>query len=145
MISKIDHIGIAVRKIEDSLPLYRDLLGLKKIRIEKVPEQKVRVAMIQLGEVKIELVEALGPDSPIEKFIEKKGEGIHHIALSTDDIRGDLQKAKSAGIQLINETPTKRGDEYEVAFLHPSSTGKVLIELCQPQSKNSKSQTNEKL
>jgi methylmalonyl-CoA epimerase len=132
MISKIDHIGIAVRNIEDSLPLYRDLLGLENIRIEKVPEQKVRVAMIQVGEVKIELVEALGPESPIVKFIEKKGEGIHHIAFATDDIRGELERAKSAGIQLINETPTRRGDEYEVAFLHPSSTGKVLIEFCQP-------------
>ncbi|MCX6338804.1 MAG: methylmalonyl-CoA epimerase [Candidatus Aureabacteria bacterium] len=132
MIVKIDHIGIAVRKIEDSLPLYRDLLGLKNIRIEKVPEQKVRVAMIRIGEVKIELVEALGPDSPISKFIEKRGEGIHHIALSTDDIRRDIQRATSSGIKLINETPTRRGDEYEIAFLHPSSTGKVLIELCQP-------------
>jgi methylmalonyl-CoA/ethylmalonyl-CoA epimerase len=132
MITKIDHIGIAVRKIEDSLPLYRDLLGLINIRIEKVPEQKVRVAMIRIGEVKIELVEALGPDSPIAKFIEKRGEGIHHIALSTDDIRRDIQRAKSSGIKLINETPTRRGDEYEIAFLHPSSTGKVLIELCQP-------------
>lgn len=134
MISKIDHIGIAVRKIEDSLPLYRDAFGLKDVRIERVPEQKVRVAMIRVGEVKIELVEALGPDSPIAKFIEKKGEGIHHIAFSTDDIRGDLQKAKSSGLQLVNETPAKRGDEYEVAFLHPSSTGKVLIELCQPKT-----------
>jgi methylmalonyl-CoA epimerase len=133
MISKIDHIGIAVKKIEASLPLYRDLLGLKNIRIEKVPEQKVRVAMIQVGEVKIELVEALGPDSPIAKFIEKRGEGIHHIAFSTDDIRDELQKAKSSGIQIVNETPTRRGDEYEVAFLHPSSTGKVLIEFCQPK------------
>lgn len=132
MITKIDHIGIAVRKIEDSLPLYRDLLGLKNIRIEKVPEQKVRVAMILIGEVKIELVEALGPDSPIAKFIKKRGEGIHHIALSTDDIRRDIQRATSSGITLINETPTRRGDEYEIAFLHPSSTGKVLIELCQP-------------
>ncbi len=131
MISKIDHIGIAVRKIEDSLPLFRDLLGLKNIRIEKVPEQKVRVAMIRIGEIKIELVEALGPDSPITNFINKRGEGIHHIALSTDDIRGDLQRLASSGIRLINETPTRRGDEYEVAFLHPSSTGKVLIELCQ--------------
>jgi len=132
MISKIDHIGIAVKKIEDSLPLYQNLLGLKNVRIEKVPEQKVRVAMIPVGEVKIELVEALGPDSPIAKFIEKRGEGIHHIAFSTNDIRDDLQKAKSSGIRLVNETPTRRGEEYEVAFLHPSSTGKVLIEFCQP-------------
>jgi methylmalonyl-CoA epimerase len=132
MITKIDHIGIAVRKIEDSLPLYRDLLGLKNIRIEKVPEQKVRVAMIQVGEVKIELLEALGADSPVAKFIEKRGEGIHHIALSTDNVREALKKLSADGVQLVNQQPTRRGNEYEVAFIHPSSTGKVLIELCQP-------------
>ncbi|MCX6354046.1 MAG: methylmalonyl-CoA epimerase [Candidatus Aureabacteria bacterium] len=131
MINIIDHVGIAVRKIEDSLPLYRDMLGLRNIRIESVPEQKVRVAMITVGEVKIELLEALGPDSPIAKFIEKKGEGIHHIALRTDDIRGELKRLSSAGIQLVNAQPTRRGTEYEVAFLHPSSTNRVLIELCQ--------------
>jgi len=132
MITKIDHIGIAVRKIEDSLPLYRDLLGLKNIRIEKVPEQKVRVAMIRVGEVKIELLEALGADSPVAKFIEKRGEGIHHIALSTDNVREALKKLSADGVQLVNQQPTRRGNEYEVAFIHPSSTGKVLIELCQP-------------
>jgi len=133
MITKIDHIGIAVRKIEDSLPLYRDLLGLKNIRIEKVPEQKVRVAMIWVGEVKIELLEALGADSPIAKFIEKRGEGIHHIALRTDNVREALKKLSAEGVQLVNQQPTPRGNEYEVAFIHPSSTGKVLIELCQPR------------
>jgi len=131
MIIKTDHIGIAVKKIEDSLPLYRDLLGLKKIRIEEIPEQGVRVAMINLGEIKIELLEALGPDSPTAKFIEKRGEGIHHIALETDDIRSEMKKLKDGGIRLINENPSRRGGEYEIAFLHPSSTGRVLIEICQ--------------
>ena len=131
MITKIDHIGIAVKKIEDSLPLYRDTLGLKDVRIVDVPEQKVRVAMIPVGEVKIELLEAIGTDSPIARFIEKRGEGIHHIALKTDDIRGELNKMESAGIELINKEPSRRGDEYEIAFLHPRSTGRVLIELCQ--------------
>lgn len=136
MIDKIDHIGIAVKSIEASLPLYRDVLGLKKVRVADVPEQKVRVAMVRVGEVKIELLEALGPDSPIQKFIEKRGEGIHHIALITDDIRGDLRKIRGAGIQLVNEQPTARGKEYEVAFLHPSSTGRVLLELCQPSKQD---------
>lgn len=132
MIKKIDHIGIAVKSIEASLPLYRDVLRLREIRVASVPEQKVRVAMIRLGEVKIELLEALVPDSPIAKFIERKGEGIHHIALLTDDIRGALAALKAAGLTLVNEEPTCRADEYEVAFLHPSSTGRVLLELCQP-------------
>jgi methylmalonyl-CoA epimerase len=132
MIRKIDHIGIAVRSIEASLPLYRDILRLRDIRIEEVPEQKVRVAMIRVGETRIELLEALGDDSPIATFIEKRGEGIHHIALSTGDIRSALAALKAAGLLLVNETPTPRAGEYEVAFIHPSSAGRVLIELCQP-------------
>lgn len=132
MIRKIDHIGIAVRSIEASLPLYRDILCLRDVRVEEVPEQKVRVAMIRVGETKIELLEALGDDSPIRRFIEKRGEGIHHIALSTDDIRGTLEALKKAGLTLVNDCPTPRAGEYEVAFVHPSSTGRVLLELCQP-------------
>lgn len=132
MIGKIDHIGIAVKSIEASLPLYRDILGLRDVRIAEVPEQGVRVAMIRVGGVKIELLEALGPGSPIAGFIGKRGEGLHHIALSTGDIRADLARLKAAGLALINETPTPRAGEYEVAFIHPSSAGRVLIELCQP-------------
>ncbi len=132
MITKIDHIGVAVKSIEQSLPFYLDNLKLGDAQIEEVPEQKVRVAMIQVGEVKIELLEALGPDSPIAKFIAKKGEGVHHIALSTDNIREELKRLKSDGVKLINEQPARRGNEYEIAFLHPHSTGRVLIELCQP-------------
>jgi methylmalonyl-CoA epimerase len=88
--------------------------------------------MVRIGETKIELLEALGADSPIAKFIETRGEGMHHIALSTDDLRGALRDLKKAGIRLINETPTPRAGEYEVAFIHPSSAGRVLLELCQP-------------
>jgi methylmalonyl-CoA/ethylmalonyl-CoA epimerase len=132
MITKIDHIGIAVKNIEEALPLYRDILGLKNIRIEEVPEQKVRIAMVKVGEVKIELLEALGPDSPIAKFIASKGEGVHHLALCTDNIRGALHRLKSSGLRLIHEKPCPRGTEYEIAFVHPHSTRRVLIELCQP-------------
>ncbi|MCX6358123.1 MAG: methylmalonyl-CoA epimerase [Candidatus Aureabacteria bacterium] len=132
MFSHIDHIGIAVKSIEAALPFYRDILGLKNIRIQDVPEQKVRVAMVRIGEVKVELLEPLGEGSPVQKFIEKRGEGIHHIALSTDDIHGEIRRLRAAGIQLVTENPTPRGNEYEVIFLHPSSTGRVLIELCQP-------------
>ncbi|HOE27070.1 MAG: methylmalonyl-CoA epimerase [Candidatus Aureabacteria bacterium] len=132
MIESVDHIGIAVRSIEASLPLYRDILHLREIEIAEVPEQKVRVAMIRVGGTKIELLEALGDNSPIARFIEKRGEGIHHIALSTNDIRAALAALKAAGLVLVNETPTPRAGEYEVAFIHPSSAGRVLIEICQP-------------
>ncbi len=132
MIESVDHIGIAVRSIEASLPLYRDILHLREIEIAEVPEQKVRVAMIRVGGTKIELLEALGDNSPIARFIEKRGEGIHHIALSTNDIRAALAAEKAAGLVLVNETPTPRAGEYEVAFIHPSSAGRVLIEICQP-------------
>jgi methylmalonyl-CoA/ethylmalonyl-CoA epimerase len=131
MIRGIDHIGIAVRSIEDALPLYRDVLGLRDVHIEDVPEQKVRVAIIRLGEVKIELLEALGPDSPVAQHIEKRGEGIHHIAFLSGNIRGALAKLKASGVRLIHEKPGRRGHEYEIAFLHPHSTGRVLIELCE--------------
>lgn len=131
MITKIDHIGIAVTNIKEVLPLYRDILGLPYLGIEEVPEQKVRVAMVKAGEVKIELLEALTPDSPIAKFIESKGEGIHHIALNTNDIRSALKRLKESGIKLIHEHPCPRGEGYEIAFIHPHSTRRVLIELCQ--------------
>ncbi|MDD5557627.1 MAG: methylmalonyl-CoA epimerase [bacterium] len=131
MIRKIDHIGIAVTSIGEVLPLYTEILGLPHLGTEEVPEQKVRVAMVKAGEVKIELLEALTPDSPIAKFIRERGEGIHHIALRTDDIRGALARLKAAGLRLIHEEPGTRGGEYAIAFIHPRSTRRVLIELCE--------------
>jgi len=120
-----------VRSIDEALPLYRDVFGLPHLGTEEVPEQKVRVAMLAIGEATIELLEALTPDSPIAKFLDAKGEGIHHLAFRTDDIRGALKTLKASGIRLIHERPSRRGDEYEIAFIHPHATRRVLIELCQ--------------
>ncbi|WP_088014040.1 methylmalonyl-CoA epimerase [Gottfriedia acidiceleris] len=131
---KINHIGIAVRDLETSIQLYTNVLGLKLKGIETVESEKVRVAFIEIGEVKIELLEATSPESPIAKFIEKKGEGIHHIALETDNCEKQLEIVKEHGIKLINEVPKKGAHDSLVAFLHPNSTNKVLFELCQPSS-----------
>lgn len=138
MIEKIDHIGIAVRRIEAAIPLYRDVLGLGKPEIHEVPEQKVRVAIFPVGEVKIELLDALTPDSPIASFLQKRGEGIHHVAFRVDDIRESLKRLKDAGIRPINKEPSSRGEEYWIAFLHPSSTGRVLIELAEKKTEMGK-------
>ncbi|WP_129691081.1 methylmalonyl-CoA epimerase [Gottfriedia acidiceleris] len=131
---KINHIGIAVRDLETSIQLYTNVLGLKLKGIETVESEKVRVAFIEIGEVKIELLEATSPESPIAKFIEKKGEGIHHIALETENCEKQLEIVKEHGIKLINEVPKKGAHDSLVAFLHPNSTNKVLFELCQPSS-----------
>ncbi|UPM56281.1 methylmalonyl-CoA epimerase [Gottfriedia acidiceleris] len=131
---KINHIGIAVRDLETSIQLYTNILGLKLKGIETVESEKVRVAFIEIGEVKIELLEATSPESPIAKFIEKKGEGIHHIALETENCEKQLEMMKEHGIKLINEVPKKGAHDSLVAFLHPNSTNKVLFELCQPSS-----------
>ncbi|PGL71086.1 methylmalonyl-CoA epimerase [Bacillus sp. AFS055030] len=131
---KINHIGIAVRDLETSIQLYTNVLGLKLKGIETVESEKVRVAFIEIGEVKIELLEATSPESPIAKFIEKKGEGIHHIALETENCEKQLEMMKEHGIKLINEVPKKGAHDSLVAFLHPNSTNKVLFELCQPSS-----------
>ncbi|MGG0177923.1 methylmalonyl-CoA epimerase [Gottfriedia acidiceleris] len=131
---KINHIGIAVRDLETSIQLYTNVIGLKLKGIETVESEKVRVAFIEIGEVKIELLEATSPESPIAKFIEKKGEGIHHIALETENCEKQLEIMKEHGIKLINEVPKKGAHDSIVAFLHPNSTNKVLFELCQPSS-----------
>ncbi|MEH7453736.1 methylmalonyl-CoA epimerase [Gottfriedia acidiceleris] len=135
---KINHIGIAVRDLETSIQLYTNVLGLKLKGIETVESEKVRVAFIEIGEVKIELLEATSPESPIAKFIEKKGEGIHHIALETENCEKQLEIMKEHGIKLINEVPKKGAHDSLVAFLHPNSTNKVLFELCQPSSSDTK-------
>jgi len=131
MIRKIDHVGVAVTSLEEHIPFYRDILGLKLMGTEEVPEQKVRVAMFQVGEVKIELLEPLSEESPIAKFIEKKGEGIHHLAYDTDDIAGELSVMKDKGVRLIDEEPRHGAHGSRIAFLHPKSSAKVLTELCQ--------------
>lgn len=130
MIKKINHIGIAVKSLEESISYYEKALGLRCEGIEEVASQKVKVAFIPVGEVRIELLEPTSPESPIAKHIEKKGEGIHHIAFDTDNIEQQLENAKSNDIRLINETPVLGAHGMRVAFLHPKSTKGVLTEFC---------------
>src|SRR5882672_1415160 len=128
---KIDHIGIATRGIEDVMTFYRDALGLDVAETEEVAEQKVRVAMLPIGESRIELLEATTEDSPIARFLEKRGPGIHHIAVRVDDIRAALADLRQKGARLIDEEPRTGAGGCLVAFVHPSSTGGVLLELVQ--------------
>lgn len=129
MIKKIDHLGIAVKSLDESIPFYESVFGLKCTAIEEVPEQKVKTAFIPCGEVLIELLEPTSEDSPIAKFIEKKGEGIHHIAYLTDDLPGELKRVKEHGVQLIDEAPRNGAGNMSIAFLHPKSTRGILTEL----------------
>ena len=130
---EIDHIGIATNGIDEAVSFYRDALQLEVKEVEEVSEQKVRVAMLPLGESRIELLEPTSGDSPISKFLEKRGPGIHHIAVRVKDIRAALQSLKSKGARLIDEEPRNGAGGCLVAFVHPSSTGGVLIELVQPR------------
>jgi methylmalonyl-CoA epimerase len=131
LIKKINHIGIAVNSIEDALKLYTDALGLKVEDIEIVEAQKVRTAIIPVGESEIELLESTDPEGVIAKYIEKRGEGLHHLALEVSDIQQALDTLREKGIQLIDETPRSGVKSTRIAFLHPKET-KVLIELVEP-------------
>lgn len=131
MITNIDHIGIAVKSLEETIKYYETALGLHCHGQETVESQKVKTAFFAAGEVHIELLEPTAPDSPIAKFLEKNGEGIHHIAFATDGIEGQLKKAADAGVRLIHELPIDGAGDKLVAFLHPKSTHGVLTEFCQ--------------
>ena len=126
---KIEHIGIATHKIDDALGFWRDALGLRVVETEEVAEQGVRVAMLPLGEPRIELLEPTSDASPVAKFLEKRGAGIHHIAVRVDDIRAALARLKEQGARLIDETPRIGAGGCLVAFVHPSAAGGVLLEL----------------
>lgn len=130
-ITHIEHIGIAVRSIEEQLPYYEGVLGLKCYNIETVEDQKVKTAFFKVGQTKIELLEPTSEDSTIAKFIENRGEGVHHIAYATNDIKKALTKADEKGVQLIDKEPRKGAEGLNIAFLHPKSTGRVLTELCE--------------
>ncbi|MDR0682144.1 MAG: methylmalonyl-CoA epimerase [Dysgonamonadaceae bacterium] len=130
-ISHIEHIGIAVKSIESSLPYYENVLGLKCYNIEEVADQKVKTAFFRVGQTKIELLEPTSEDSTIAKFIEKKGEGVHHIAFAVPDVADALAEMDTKGVQLIDKTPRSGAEGLNIAFLHPKSTGSVLTELCQ--------------
>lgn len=128
---KIEHIGIAVKDLESSNTLFAKLFGAPHYKIEEVASEGVKTSFFKSGPNKIELLEATKPDSPIAKFIEKKGEGIHHIAFAVEDIVSEIARLKSEGFIVLNEIPKKGADNKLVAFLHPKSTNGVLIELCQ--------------
>jgi methylmalonyl-CoA/ethylmalonyl-CoA epimerase len=130
-ISHIEHIGIAVKSIENSLPYYEKVLGIKCYNIEEVADQKVKTAFFKVGQTKIELLEPTSEDSTIAKFIEKKGEGVHHLAFAVPDVAEALAEAEAKGVQLIDKAPRKGAEGLNIAFLHPKSTASVLTELCQ--------------
>lgn len=130
-VKKVDHIGIAVRSIEKALPFYTEVLGLPFLGIEEVESEQVKVAFLQAGEAKLELLEPLSPESAVAKFIEKRGEGIHHVALGVEDIAERIRELKEHGIRMIQDAPKRGAGGAWVAFMHPKSTGGVLYELCE--------------
>ena len=130
---KINHLGIATREIAEALKFWEDALGLENVHTEIVEEQKVRVAMLPIGESRIELLEPTSEDSPISKFLEKRGGGIHHIAVEVEDINAALMKLKQEGARLIDENPRIGAEGCLVAFVHPQSTNGVLLELVQTE------------
>jgi methylmalonyl-CoA epimerase len=128
---RIAHIGIAVKDADAALKLYRDVLGLEPSSVETVEAQKAKTVHIPIGDSSIELLESTSPEGVVAKFIEKRGEGIHHIAIEVDDIEATLAKMKAAGFQLIDETPRMGAGNMRIAFVHPRATNGVLLELCQ--------------
>ena len=133
-IKRINHIGVAVGSIDEQLAFYRDVLGLEYEGDETVADQKVRVAFFKVGETRVELLEPTGPDSPIAKFIEKRGPGLHHIAYGVEDLPGRIAELQKAGVQMIDQTPRPGGHDMKIAFIHPKSTFGVLTEICEPGS-----------
>ena len=131
MLKQIDHIGFAVYSIEKARKFYEEILGLPCERIEEVPSQKVRTAFFALGETHLELLEPTDPSSPIAKFLEKNGEGIHHIGYLSDNLEKQLERAEGKGCKLINSTPVKGAGGKQIAFLHPKSAHGVLTEICE--------------
>lgn len=131
MVNKIEHIGIAVKNMDDANVLFEKMLGVPSYKMEAVESEGVLTSFFQTGNNKIELLVATNPESPIAKFLEKKGEGIHHIAFDVDDIEAEIIRLKKEGFVLINEVPKKGADNKLVVFLHPRNTNGVLVELCQ--------------
>lgn len=134
-ISHIEHIGIAVKNLEESIKFYEDVLGFKCYGIEEVKDQKVKTAFFMVGQTKIELLESTDPEGPIGKFIEKKGEGMHHMAFAVEDIENALKEVESKDVRLIDQTPRMGAEGMTIAFLHPKSTVGVLTEFCENKNK----------
>lgn len=131
----IEHIGIAVKNLEEGIAWYEKLLGVPCYAIEEVTDQKVRTAFFKIGQTKIELLESTDPEGPIGKFLEKKGEGIHHIAFAVEGLEGAMQEMGESGVQLIDKAPRKGAEGLHIGFLHPKSTLGVLTELCEDKNK----------
>lgn len=133
--SHIEHIGIAVRDLDESIRFYEEVLGLQCYNIEEVKDQKVRTAFFQVGDTKLELLESTEQESPIGKFLAKRGEGIHHIAFAVENIEEKLRLAEESGIRVLDKQPRKGAEGLDIAFLHPRSTHGVLTELCEDKTK----------
>lgn len=131
MVKKMDHIGIAVKNLEETLKFYEEVLGIKCVSTEVVEEQKVKVAFLPIGDTEVELLESMEEDGPVAKFIEKKGEGVQHIAYRVDNIEKAIEELKGKGIRMVDEKPRYGAGGARIAFLHPKSTFGVLIELCE--------------
>ncbi len=134
-VKKLEHIGIAVSSLDEAIPYWENILGLKCYNIEEVAEQKVRTAFFKLGDIKIELLESTSEDGPIAKYIEKKGQGVQHLAFAVDNIEEALADVESQGVQLIDKAPRIGAEGLSIAFLHPKSTFGVLTELCEDKNK----------
>ncbi len=130
-LTHIEHIGIAVNSLSEAIPFYEKVLGLKCYAIEEVADQKVKTAFFMIGQTKIELLESTDSEGPVGRFIEKKGEGIHHIAFAVENLEEKLREAESSGVKLIDSTPRKGAEGLTIAFLHPKSTFGVLTEFCE--------------
>ncbi|MDD2617370.1 MAG: methylmalonyl-CoA epimerase [Bacteroidales bacterium] len=131
----IEHLGIAVRSLETAIPYFENILGLECYAIEEVAEQKVKTAFFKIGQTKIELLESTDPEGPVGKFIESRGEGVHHIAFAVENLQEKLDKAAEKGVRLIDKTPRKGAEGLNIAFLHPKFTLGVLTELCEDPNK----------
>jgi len=134
MLTKIDHVGIAVQSIDDRLPIYRDGLGLEHVHTETVESQGVRVACLAIGESALELLEPLGDEGPVASFLESHGEGIHHLAVGCEDIDRARKAAEEAGLELLSDEPVDGAENKLISFVHPADTGGVLLEFCQRES-----------
>lgn len=133
--SHIEHIGIAVTNLDEAIPFFEKITGSECYKIEEVADQKVKTAFLKVGETKIELLESTNPEGPIGKFIEKKGQGIHHLAFAVDKLDASLKECEEAGIRLIDKSGRKGAEGLNIGFLHPKSTFGVLTELCEDPSK----------
>ncbi len=133
MVKSLNHIGIAVRSIDAQRPFYEDALGAEFEGIEEVPSQKVRVAFFRVGNVRLELLESTDSEGPIAKFLDKRGEGLHHLAFTVDDIQARIDQLKHSGLRMIDDKPRGGAHHMQIAFLHPKSSHGVLTELCEPK------------